>query len=52
MEYKVEVEYDADIGESFIVLPESVLRRLQWEDGTLLEFDIEDGILKIFEVEE
>ena len=47
---EVEVEYNPDLDEHFVIIPESMLRNLDWEEGDMLEYEIEDNILTIFKI--
>ncbi len=46
----VEVEYDPDLDEYFIVVPESMIRNLDWEEGDMLDYDLDDEVLRIFKI--
>lgn len=46
----MELEYDEDLDEHFIVIPESMLRNLNWEVGDMLDYEVEDGVLRIFKI--
>ncbi len=46
----LELEYNEDLDEYFIVIPESMLANLEWEDGDMLEYEVEEGILRIFKI--
>lgn len=46
----MELEYDDELDEYFIVVPESMLRRLDWEDGDMLDYDLDDEVLRIFKI--
>lgn len=46
----MELEYNDDLDEYFIVVPESMLRTLEWRDGDLLEYEIEEEVLRIFKI--
>ena len=47
---KVELEYNEDLDEYFIVVPESMLRKLDWEEGDMLDYDLDDEVLRIFKI--
>jgi bifunctional DNA-binding transcriptional regulator/antitoxin component of YhaV-PrlF toxin-antitoxin module len=47
---EVELEYNEDLDEYFIVVPDSMLRRLDWEEGDLLDYDLDDEVLRIFKI--
>lgn len=46
----MELEYDDELDEYFIVVPESMLRRLEWEEGDMLDYDLDDEVLRIFKI--
>ena len=46
----MELEYDEELDEHYIVIPESILRKLDWEEGDMLEFDLEEEIIRIFKI--
>jgi hypothetical protein len=46
----MELEYDDELDEYFIVVPESMLRRLDWEDGDMLDYDLDEEVLRIFKI--
>jgi hypothetical protein len=46
----MELEYDDELDEYFIVVPESMLRRLDWENGDMLDYDLEEEVLRIFKI--
>lgn len=48
--FKVELEYNEELDEHFIVIPESMLRRLDWEEGDLLDYDLEEEVIRIFKI--
>lgn len=50
MEIKVELEYNEDLDEYFIVIPESMLRILEWEQDDMLDYDLDDEVLRIFKI--
>lgn len=50
MEINVELEYDAELDEHYIIIPESMLRNLDWEEGDMLEYDLEDEVVRIFKI--
>lgn len=50
MEINVELEYDAELDEHYIIIPESMLRNLDWEEGDMLDYDLEDEVLRIFKI--
>lgn len=47
---KLELEYDPDLDEYYIVIPESMLRNLDWEEGDMLDYDLDDEVLRIFKI--
>lgn len=47
---KVELEYNEDLDEYFIVVPESMIRKLDWEEGDMLDYDLDDEVLRIFKI--
>ena len=47
---KVELQYNEDLDEYFIVVPESMLRKLDWEEGDMLDYDLDDEVLRIFKI--
>ena len=46
----MELEYNEDLDEYFIVVPESMLRTLEWNDGDMLDYGVDEGILTIFKI--
>lgn len=48
----MEIEYNEDLDEYFVVLPDSIMRRLGWVEGQFIEYDIDDDMLKLYEVED
>lgn len=46
----MELEYDPDLDEYYIVVPESMIRNLDWEDGDMLDYDLEDEVLRVFKI--
>lgn len=46
----MELEYDPDLDEHFIIIPESMLRTLDWGEGDMLDYDLDDEILRIFKI--
>jgi hypothetical protein len=48
--FKMELEYNEDLDEHFIVIPESMLRRLDWEEGDMLDYDLEEEVIRIFKI--
>jgi bifunctional DNA-binding transcriptional regulator/antitoxin component of YhaV-PrlF toxin-antitoxin module len=46
----MELEYNEDLDEYFIVIPESMLAKLDWEEGDMLEYELEDEVLRIFKI--
>lgn len=50
MRAEVELEYNEDLDEYYIVVPESMLKRLEWEEGDLLDYNLEEEILTIFKI--
>lgn len=47
---KLELEYDPDLDEYYIVVPESMLRNLDWEEGDMLDYDLDEEVLRIFKI--
>lgn len=47
---EVELEYNEDLDEYFIVIPESMIRKLDWEEGDMLDYDLDDEVLRIFKI--
>lgn len=47
----MELEYNEDLDEHFIIIPESMLRNLDWSEGDMLDYEIvDDGVLTIFKI--
>lgn len=46
----MELEYNEDLDEYFIVIPESMLRTLEWGEGNMLDYDLDDEVLRIFKI--
>jgi hypothetical protein len=46
----MELEYNEDLDEYFIVIPESMLRKLDWEEGDMLDYDLDEEVLRIFKI--
>jgi hypothetical protein len=46
----MELEYDSDLDEYFIIVPESMIRNLDWEEGDMLDYDLNDEVLRIFKI--
>lgn len=46
----MEIEYNSDLDEYFITIPESMLGNLGWNDGDMLEYEIEEEVLRIFKI--
>ena len=46
----MELEYNTELDEYFIVVPESMLRTLEWRDGDMLEYSLDEEILTIFKI--
>lgn len=46
----MEIEYNSDLDEYFITIPESMLDNLGWNDGDMLEYEIEEEVLRIFKI--
>ena len=46
----MELEYNEDLDEYFIVIPESMLRTLEWREGNMLDYDLDDEVLRIFKI--
>ena len=49
-EIKVELEYNEELDEHFVIIPESMLRNLDWDEGDMLDYELSDGILTIFKI--
>jgi len=50
LEINVELEYDPELDEHYIIIPESMLRNLDWDEGDMLDYDLEDEVLRIFKI--
>jgi hypothetical protein len=50
LENNMELEYDSDLDEYRIIIPESMVRNLDWEEGDMLDYDLDDEILRIFKI--
>lgn len=46
----MELEYNEELDEYFITVPESMIASLDWEEGDMLEYELEEGILRIFKI--
>lgn len=46
----MELEYDPELDEYKIIIPQSMLRTLDWEEGDMLDYDLDDEILRIFKI--
>lgn len=46
----MELEYNSELDEFFVVIPESMLQNLEWEEGDMLDYDLDDEILRIFKI--
>ncbi len=46
----MELEYNEELDEYFIVVPESMLKRLDWEEGDMLDYDLDDEVLRVFKI--
>jgi bifunctional DNA-binding transcriptional regulator/antitoxin component of YhaV-PrlF toxin-antitoxin module len=47
----VELEYNEELDEYFIIIPETMLRNLDWNEGDMLDYEIvDDGVLSIFKI--
>jgi bifunctional DNA-binding transcriptional regulator/antitoxin component of YhaV-PrlF toxin-antitoxin module len=46
----MEIEYDPELDEYFIVIPDSMAQRLEWEEGDMLEYELDDEVLRIFKI--
>lgn len=46
----MEIEYDPDRDEFVIVIPDKIINALDLDDGDMLEYVIEDEILKLFKI--
>lgn len=49
MDVNMEVEYNEETDEHFIIIPDKILKALGWEEGTFLEFeyDIIEDVLRL-----
>lgn len=50
MECKLELEYNEDLDEYFIVIPDSMINRLDWQVGNMLDYELDDEVLTIFRI--
>lgn len=48
----MEIEYNDDLDEFFVTIPESIMNRLGWETGDYLEYIEESEMLKLFKIED
>lgn len=48
----MEIEYDEELDEFLVVIPENIMNRLGWVEGTYLEYIVEDDMLKLFTTED
>lgn len=46
----MELEYNEELDEHFVTIPESMLRNLDWNEGDMLDYEVSDGILTIFKI--
>lgn len=48
----MELEYNEELDEYFITLPENILNNMGWEEGDMLEyeFDMNDDRITIFRI--
>lgn len=46
----MEIEYNVDTDEFFIVIPDRVMTLLGWDDGDFLEYNLEDEFVSIYKV--
>lgn len=46
----LELEYNEEMDEHFIIVPDSMLRKLDWEAGDMLEYEMDDEILRIWKI--
>lgn len=46
----MELEYNSDLDEYYLIIPESMLKTLEWEDGDMLDYDLDDEVLRIFKI--
>ncbi len=46
----VEIEYNEELDEYFITIPESMRDTLEWEEGDMLEYEFDDEVLRIFKI--
>jgi len=49
-EINVELEYNEELDEHFVIIPESMLRNLDWDEGDMLDYELSDGVLTIFKI--
>lgn len=46
----MELEYNSDLDEYYLIIPESMLKTLEWEDGDMLDYELDDEVLRIFKI--
>lgn len=46
----MEVEYDPDLDQFFIVVPEKMIDNLGWEEGDMLEYEFDEEVLRVFKI--
>lgn len=46
----MELEYNEELDEYYIVVPESMLKNLDWEEGDMLDYDLDDEVLRVFKI--
>ena len=44
----MELEYSEEFDAFVIVIPDSAINQLGWDDGDMLEYEIEEGIIRVF----
>ena len=47
---EMELEFNPETGEYFVIIPESMLESLGWDESDMLEYSIEDEILTIYRI--
>lgn len=46
----MEIEYNLETDEFYIVIPDSVMSKLNWDDGDLLEYELDDEVFRVFKL--
>ena len=44
------LEYNEETDEHFITIPESVLKSIGWEIGDMIDYDLDDQVLRMFKI--